>query len=297
MRLFSITVAGTETGDTVSLYSNDNTCSLPSIKGSSVATGANTSISTSLAVDGSYTFYAKQTDAAGTSSACSTVTVTYALKTSTPTLAVSVPTTATYINSTNISSFAVSGNCSNVGTSGNVSISIVGLSGSPVTGSTTCSSSWSVGNITGLSALPDGQLTLTANLIDSAGNPATPVVVKFNKVTTVPTLTQTTTTSPATTIGNSITWGGACNGTNQIIVSGTDSSTFACSSGSWSYTSNSQTTDGSYNYNFTETDVAGNTASISTSWTRNTSKPTLASFTVTNTSPTNSLTYNLTYGA
>jgi hypothetical protein len=167
-----IQVSGTEANATVALYSNSACSSM--VGSSAVASGSSTNISLSNLSDGSYTFFAKQTDQAGNASNCSAASANYVLKTTIPTLSITTPITSSVANAGNVNSFPVSGNCSEAGRS-------VMLAVSSVTGSASCNgTTWS--GALNLSGLSDGPITLTANLSDIAGNNAPQASVAFLKL-------------------------------------------------------------------------------------------------------------------
>ena len=121
----------------------------------------------------------------------------------------------------------------------------------------------------------DGVKSVTVKQTDAAGN-STPISRSFIRDTTQPALTQTTRSSPYYNNANSATFGGACEtGLTVFVTGGTDSSNFACSGGTWSYTTATKTTDASRTYTFTQTDAAGNQGQISATWIRDTVAPAL----------------------
>ena len=132
----------------------------------------------------------------------------------------------------------------------------------------------------------DATYNYTFEQTDAASNLGV-VAGQWIRDTVNPVLTFTSASS-WTTFGNSVTFTGTCeSGLGNIGVSGVDSSTTACSSGSWSYTVATQTTNANRSYTFTLTDAAGNATAIAGSWVRTLVAPV---FTLTDT--TNSIFIN-----
>lgn len=121
----------------------------------------------------------------------------------------------------------------------------------------------------------EGAKAVTVSQTDAAGN-TTSVSRNFVRDNTAPTLTQTVSATTTYSKQNTVTFGGACENDLPISVTGADTSSVSCSSGTWAYTTAAKTTDGTYNYTFTQTDVAGNAAAISAQFVRDTVAPTLA---------------------
>ena len=159
----SITVSGVTIGMTVTLY-RDASCSTSASSGF-VASSTSINITTSALSAGSYTFYAKQQDSEGNSSACSTASVSYTLDTTVP----GQPTGLT-----------LSSPASSPSTDPTPDIQVTGLevgaslyiySDSSCTNAlTTEKIVTSSTDIITLSSLSDGTYTLYAMQIDSAGN-------------------------------------------------------------------------------------------------------------------------------
>ena len=72
----TIRVSGVTSGDTVAIYT-DSACLVGNLKASGVAASASIDLGSSSLALGSYTFYAKSTDAVGNESSCSVASVTY----------------------------------------------------------------------------------------------------------------------------------------------------------------------------------------------------------------------------
>jgi hypothetical protein len=121
---------------------------------------------------------------------------------------------------------------------------------------------------------------LRVTALDNAGNSSSSSSgADFTIDSTPPAITQTTiAASPYYFNGATVTWGGACEANDSMTVSGTDSAALTCTAGgTWSYTTAAQGSDGSYTYNFSIVDGAGNTNSVSRTWIRDTTLPTASS--------------------
>jgi hypothetical protein len=122
----------------------------------------------------------------------------------------------------------------------------------------------------------DGNKSITVRQTDLAGNIAeiTRIFVRDN---VAPSIAQTTLSNPFYSNTNTITWGGTCeaNLPLKVELSGGDLQNFNCSSGTWSYATQAQTTDNSRTYVLTQTDEAGNAASINMVWVRDVVPPQL----------------------
>ena len=120
----------------------------------------------------------------------------------------------------------------------------------------------------------DGAKAIVVSQTDLASN-TTSVTRSFVRDTTPPAITQTINSSPYTTNTSTVTFGGACEAGLSVIVSGADTNSVACPSGTWSYTTGSQSTDASRTYTFTQTDSAGNAGAVSAIWVHDTTPPAL----------------------
>ncbi|MGI4992976.1 tandem-95 repeat protein [Halobacteriovorax sp. GFR7] len=121
----------------------------------------------------------------------------------------------------------------------------------------------------------DGSKVVTINQVDAAGN-STSVSRTFIRDEVAPILTKTAGISPDFTNANTPNaWSGTCEGTYTIYVTGDETTSFNCSSGTWSWTPSPKTTDGTFVYNLVQTDAAGNTSSpaLSLSWQRDATPP------------------------
>ncbi|MAF76968.1 MAG: hypothetical protein CME60_02315 [Halobacteriovoraceae bacterium] len=121
----------------------------------------------------------------------------------------------------------------------------------------------------------DGNKLIYASQTDAAGN-NTLVSRTFIRDEVAPVLSLTSGTNPDFTNANQPnTWSGTCEGNYSITITGDQSTTIPCSSGSWSWTAGSKTSDGNYSYSLTQTDAAGNTTNpaLSLSWERDATPP------------------------
>lgn len=121
----------------------------------------------------------------------------------------------------------------------------------------------------------DGNKTVTLSQTDAVGNNTT-VSVNLIRDEVAPMITKTGGASPDfTKLNQPNTWSGICEGNYTISVSGSEATSFACSSGSWSWTPSSKTVDGTYSYDLVQTDAAGNVSSppLTLSWTRDATAP------------------------
>lgn len=120
----------------------------------------------------------------------------------------------------------------------------------------------------------EGTKAISVSQTDAAGN-STNLSRNFVRDTTAPAITQTLHPASYATNTDSVSFGGACETGLIVSISGADTSTTTCSSGTWTYTVSTQTTDLARNYIFTQTDSAGNPGSVSASWERDTLAPAL----------------------
>ncbi len=121
----------------------------------------------------------------------------------------------------------------------------------------------------------DGNKLIVASQTDAAGNTTT-VSRTFIRDEVAPILALSSGTNPDFTNQNQPnTWGGTCEGNYTITITGDQSTTIPCSSGSWSWTAGAKTSDGTYSYSLTQTDAAGNTSTpaLSLSWQRDATPP------------------------
>lgn len=127
----------------------------------------------------------------------------------------------------------------------------------------------------------DGTKNVTVKQVDVAGN-ITSISRNLIRDEIPPVMAKTTGNSPDFTRFNQPNaWSGTCEGNFTINVSGAQTTSFACTSGTWSWTPTAKTVDGTYNYNLVQTDAAGNvsTPPLTLSWTRDATAPTLTTTT------------------
>lgn len=121
----------------------------------------------------------------------------------------------------------------------------------------------------------DGNKTITLTQTDAVGN-ITTVSRNLIRDEVSPVITKTIGASPDfTKLNVPNAWGGTCEGNYTISVTGSETTSFACSSGSWSWTPSPKTVDGTFSYNLVQTDAAGNVSSppLTLSWTRDATAP------------------------
>ncbi len=121
----------------------------------------------------------------------------------------------------------------------------------------------------------DGAKLIVASQTDAASNNTT-VSRNFYRDEVAPVLTLNTGVNPDFTNQNQPnTWGGTCEGNFTINITGDQTTTIPCSSGTWSWTPSAKTSDGIYNYSLTQTDAAGNTSNpaLALSWERDATPP------------------------
>ena len=227
--------------------------------------------------DEAVTVRATITDAAGNTSFSDR---NFTKDTNNPVLAITSPSAGSYINNANKASFAVSGTCSDVGTnnvvvSGAASGTVNCVVGSPNT--------WSANlNFT---AASDGALSITVTHTDAAGNTHEPTLA-LNKDVVAPTTGWTLPLALAcasNSSGTSFAVSGTCTtGDGNVTLSSAQlltPVTTACSSGTWSTTLNLDVTAlsdlSSFSILSSQTDVAGNNGSLSRSFKKIGSAPTV----------------------
>lgn len=121
----------------------------------------------------------------------------------------------------------------------------------------------------------DGNKTITLTQTDAVGN-TTSVSRNLIRDEIAPIMTKTSGASPDfTNLNVPNTWSGTCEGNYTISVTGSETTTFACTTGSWSWTPSSKTVDGTYSYDLVQTDAAGNISSppLTLSWKRDATAP------------------------
>ena len=153
------------------------------------------------------------------------------------------------------------------------------ISGSGVLGAITTSCSTGTFSQMVYFSAGEGSKTITVSQVDVAGNTGS-ASRSFIRDTTGPLLTQTLQSLPYHSKNNTAQFGGSCEynasapSVNKITVTGADTAETYCQpNGTWTYTTASQTTDASRTYEFSQTDLAGNTTSAAVVWVRDTVPP------------------------
>lgn len=121
----------------------------------------------------------------------------------------------------------------------------------------------------------DGNKSINVSQTDAVGN-VTSLSRNLIRDELSPIMTRTSGTSPFFTRNDTPNaWGGSCEGNYTIYVTGSETTNFNCTAGSWSWTPSAQTVDGVFTYNLAQTDAAGNTSSppLSLSWERDATPP------------------------
>ena len=178
---------------------------------------------------------------------------------SAPTLA--TPSSATV--TTAGSSLSVTGACETGAT--------VALAGA-ATQSTACASSAYSFTVP---ASADGTFNYTLAQTDPAGNTSAATALNWIRDTAAPSAPVLTAPAscPLVSSASALTFSGSCEAGATVKLGGADTLNTACTSGTFSLTSN-KSTDAVYAYNLTQTDAAGNTSSATAcSWTRDTTAP------------------------
>ena len=217
--------------------------------------------------DGAYTLTASETDTAGNTGSIQTG---FTLDTTAP-----VVTAALASDTGSSASDGITSDDALTGTAeagGTVTVS----NGTTVLGTTTAGAdgSWSFAP----AGLADGTYTLTASETDTAGNTGS-VQTSFTLDTTAPVVTAALAADTGSSASDGITSDDALTGTAEAggtvtVSNGTTvlGTTTAGADGSWSFTP-AGLADGTYTLTASETDVAGNTGSVQTSFTLDTTGP------------------------
>jgi hypothetical protein len=156
-----------------------------------------------------------------------------------------------------------------------LSIAVSGTGvGSPT--SFSCGSDGTFNDSFGLSA-GDGSKSVTFSQTDAAGN-ATLVAQTYTKDATAP-ATPTLSPTGGTVVGASETLSGNCESGTSLLISGTGLSggphTLSCTTGNYSQLLTFTAGSGGKAFSVTSTDSAGNSATATSSWTRDATSPTL----------------------
>ncbi|MGZ3775551.1 MAG: Lcl domain-containing protein [Pseudobdellovibrionaceae bacterium] len=206
------------------------------------------------------------------------------------TVSIGSPNNSALITASNKAAFTVSGTCSESGRVINVSAT-GGISASP-----TCSNgTWST--ILNLTSVAEGDVTITAAHSNVNSVAATPATVTLTKDSSTPTITITSPTA-SSYVSNSVTITGTCTkaGPVNFSVTGGITGITSCNGSSFSSPLDiSLASEGAITISAAHTDNAGNSATPATvNVIKDSTAPVITAFAVTNTSPTNSTTYNLT---
>jgi len=135
------------------------------------------------------------------------------------------------------------------------------------------------GSYTWSVAVADGvQYRVRVRALDQVGNIGTSASASnFAISSSAPNLTQTT--AAGTIISKTlsqVTYGGACQTGLNVTVSGAETGSFACPTGTWSWTTATYATDAVRSFTFTQTNALPLTTTVSVSWTRDTVAPALS---------------------
>lgn len=213
----------------------------------------NASLNVTAVADGaSVTVSAAHTDAAGNSATPSTASVVK--DTTNPTVAI---TTYPTINNVNKAAYTVSGTCSE--NTRQVSVSVGGVTASPVCTTLTWSATLNVSGVTDNNSIP-----VTADHADAAGNSATQATRTVVKDTTAPTVAITTSAVINNSNKTAYPVSGTCSETGQnVSVSvGSTTATVSCTLLTWSASMNVSANGDTSSLNVTadHSDSAGNPA-------------------------------------
>lgn len=230
-------------------------------------------------VDGIYSYDLVQTDAAGNTSS-PPLTLSWERDATPPVFSIESPFTAssgeTVSVTNNLDSISLSGNCEGTNT-----IAITG----DATENISCSSSswtWSTPTVS-----TDGTKTYTLTQTDSAGNSSV-ITLNWTRDTTGPALTISIAIKKTNT--NTVTFSGNCEIDLAVEITGAETSSVTCPSGTWSFTTTSQTTDATRDYTFKQTFTVSpyNSTSVAGKWIRETDLPIISLFTTSASDPTKS---------
>ena len=220
--------------------------------------------------DGSVSVTADISDAAGNSATQSTTTLTK--DTAAPTVTI---TNTGWINASNYTSYAVTGSCDEASRTVNI--------GGSVTSSATCDGSNFSVNLD-YTSIPDGSISITADIDDASANDATQASASLNKDILAPSLSITDNGTIDSSNKSAYTVEGSCSdvtsGTTSQTVSITGSVTDSINCDGTNYSKSidfSSVSEGSVTINASVADAAGNTQTASLSITKD-AKPIDGSF-------------------
>lgn len=232
---------------------------------SSVTCASNGSFTVNLPVsagEGTKTFTATETDAAGNTSQ---VSKNYMKDTLAPVVAILSPATNTQAQN----GLTVSGSCE-----AGLPVTISGSGVSSSVQATCSNGSFSAAIVFSAN---DGSKSIVASQTDAAGNTGSDSET-YIKNNTAPTITIT---SPAANsyLGNSFTLQGNCQAGLQVVISGSgiaSGTTVACAAGTYSATLSPSAGDGIKTVTASQTDAANNTGSASRNFQRDSTAPAIA---------------------
>lgn len=184
----------------------------------------------------------------------------------------------------NTSSLVISGACETGAT--------VTLSGDN-SGTTTCAGS---GFSFSISKSADSTYNFSLSSTDIAGNTSSSTSQQWIRDTVAPSAPglSTPASSPYLSNGSSLTISGSCETNNIVYLTGASTQNTTCTSSSYSF-SVSKNSDGTYNFEISQTDLAGSTSpSINATWTRDTQSPSAPTILNPNSNPYTSSNTNLT---
>ncbi|MBS1963263.1 MAG: hypothetical protein JST04_13695 [Bdellovibrionales bacterium] len=266
----SFAVSGTcsENGQPVNVAISGGPSASPTCTGGNWSTNLNVSGLS----DGSFTVTADHSNSGGNPAPQDSRT--FNKDVGAPTVFITSPSAGAYATAATASSFTVSGTCSENGRAVTVAVAS-GPSATP-----TCTAGTWTTNLN-VSTLSDGAFTVTADLTDAAGNPATQDSRSFNKDVGVPTVFIT---SPAAAsyanIANvaSFAVSGTCSENGRAVsvaVAGGPSASPTCTGGNWSTNLDlSALGQGAFSVTADHSDAAGNAAvQASRSFTKDTVAP------------------------
>jgi hypothetical protein len=224
------------------------------------------------AVDGVYTFTVQQTDVAANETI---VQATFTRDNVAPNFILGSSVAA--IQKTNTNSVTWTGSCE-------TGLTITATKNGSAIASPSCASGeWSFSD----SAVADGTVNYVLVQTDRASN-GTSLNLTWQRDSTVPALALNDgQTAKVISTANTQTWSGTCTaGIAAITVSGSASETINCTSGTWTYTSPSTTTDGQRTYTLTQTNSLPLSATLNLIWTRDSSAPSISLFQLNNSDTT-----------
>ena len=222
--------------------------------------------------DGVYTFTIKQTDLATNETS---LTATFTRDNQAPSFTLGVG--QNLVQKTNTNTVTWSGTCE-------TGLSIVATKNGSSISSPACSSgAWSFSDTSAL----DGTINYIFSQTDKAGNSAS-LSLQWQKDSNVPALALNSgQNASVTSTNNTQTWSGTCQpNISSISVSGSQTTTISCTSGAWTFTTSSVTTDGQRSYTLTQTNTLSQSATLSLSWTRDATLPLISSFQLNNNAAT-----------